>query len=67
MRRAGWEIWFVREIDIIHYRRQSMRQYDRLQEIRCYMKSMFTWLKKIYLQAWGHQIQVRWHVKLKWK
>lgn len=47
MRRAGWEIWFQREVEIIHYRRQSMRQYNRLREARVYFQSMHTWIRKL--------------------
>jgi hypothetical protein len=50
MRRAGWEIWFVREVEITHYRRQSMRQCSRLQEMRFFSQSMHSWLKKLYFQ-----------------
>ena len=51
MRRAGWEIWFLREAEIIHYRRQSIRQCSRLQELRFYFQSMVTWLKKLELDT----------------
>jgi GT2 family glycosyltransferase len=51
MRRAGWEIWFLRDVEIIHYRRQSIRQCSRLQDLRFYFQSMRTWLKKLYLEA----------------
>jgi GT2 family glycosyltransferase len=48
MRRAGWEIWFLRDVEIIHYRRQSMRQCSPLQEANYYLHSMSIWLKKRY-------------------
>jgi len=51
MRRAGWEIWFLREAEIIHYRRQSIRQCSRLQELRFYFQSMVTLLKKLELDT----------------
>ena len=57
MRQAGWEIWFVREIDIIHYRRQSMRQCSRLDELQCYFQSMVVWLKKLYLDPTVRRIK----------
>jgi hypothetical protein len=57
MRRAGWEIWFVREAEIIHYRRQSMRQCSRLQEMRFFFQSMQTWIRKLYLEALCQGIQ----------
>lgn len=51
MRRAGWEIWFLREVEIVHYRWQSLRQLGWLQYTRCFFQSMVTWLKKLSLEA----------------
>lgn len=48
MRRAGWEIWFLRDVEIIHYRRQSLRQYRYRQELGFFVQSMMIWLKKLY-------------------
>jgi len=49
MRRAGWEIWFLRNITILHYGHQSIRQWDRLHRARVYYQGMLTWLKKRWL------------------
>jgi GT2 family glycosyltransferase len=57
MRRAGWEIWFLRDVEIIHYRRQSIRQCSRLQDLRFYFQSMRTWLKKLYLEALDRRVR----------
>lgn len=57
MRRAGWEIWFLRDVEIIHYRRQSIRQCGWLQDLRFYFQSMHTWLKKLFLDACERRIQ----------
>ena len=47
MRKAGWEIWFVRDLEITHYRRDSIRQKGKLVEL--FSRSMFIWMKKRWL------------------
>ncbi len=51
IRRAGWEIWFLREVEIVHYRWQSIRQSGWLQYTRWFFQSMVIWLKKLSLEA----------------
>jgi GT2 family glycosyltransferase len=53
MRRAAWEIWFLRDVEITHYRRQSMRQCSPLQEARFGFHSMVVWLRKLYKSQLG--------------
>lgn len=51
LKRAGWEIWFLRDLKIIHYRRQSLRQIGLLNEIRICIQSLLIWLKKVFEQS----------------
>jgi GT2 family glycosyltransferase len=46
MRGAGWEIWFLRNVEIVHYRRQSIRQRGLLIEVKLFIQSMISWLRK---------------------
>jgi len=39
MKRAGWEIWFLREVEIIHYRRRSIRQMQPAADLSIYLQS----------------------------
>jgi O-antigen biosynthesis protein len=50
MRRAGWEIWFLREVEIVHYRWQSICQCGSSQYARYFFQSMYIWLKKLTLE-----------------
>jgi GT2 family glycosyltransferase len=43
MRAAGWEIWFLRTVEIVHYRRQSIRQRGVLIEVKLFIQSMVSW------------------------
>lgn len=47
MSQAGWEIWFLRDIEIVHYRRQSINQRGFQFELLYFLRSMFIWLTKI--------------------
>lgn len=51
IRKAGWEIWLLREAQIIHYKRQSIRQRGLLTELRFFFTSMYTWLRKRWQQG----------------
>jgi GT2 family glycosyltransferase len=51
MRRAGWEIWFLRDVEITHYRWQSICQTSLLQYLCYLIQSMSTWFKKLFLYA----------------
>lgn len=44
--KAGWEIWLLREVHIIHYKRQSIRQRGLFLELKFFFVSMYTWLRK---------------------
>jgi len=50
MHNAGWEIWFLRDVQITHYKRQSTRQcggkFFLLLEAGHFFQSMLIWLKK---------------------
>lgn len=46
IREAGWEIWLLREVHIVHYKRQSIRQRGLFQELKFFFVSMATWLRK---------------------
>jgi hypothetical protein len=46
MRDAGWEIWFLREFVVTHYKKQSVRQRPPLWDIPRFARSMATWLVK---------------------
>jgi GT2 family glycosyltransferase len=46
MRDAGWEIWFLREFVVTHYKKQSVRQRPLLWDIPRFAHSMATWLVK---------------------
>jgi len=46
MRAAGWEIWFLRTVEIVHYRRQSIRQRGVQVEVKLFLQSMVSWLRK---------------------
>ena len=46
IRKAGWEIWLLREVHIVHYKRQSIRQRGLLVELKFFFTSMYTWLRK---------------------
>ncbi|HSF81286.1 MAG TPA: glycosyltransferase family 2 protein [Anaerolineales bacterium] len=50
IRRAGWEIWLLREVHIIHYKRQSIRQRGLLTELKFFFSSMYIWLRKRWQQ-----------------
>jgi GT2 family glycosyltransferase len=47
MRRVGWEIWFLRDVEIVHYRRQSINQRGFHFELWYFFRSMFIWLTKM--------------------
>ncbi len=51
MRSAGWEIWFLRTVEIVHYRRQSIRQRGVLVEVKLFLQSMVSWLRKRLARA----------------
>ncbi len=46
MQSAGWEIWFLRTVEIVHYRRQSIRQRGVHVEVKLFIQSMLSWLIK---------------------
>lgn len=46
MRAAGWEIWLQRTVEILHYRRKSIKQRGSLAESQYFLRSMAIWLKK---------------------
>jgi len=46
IRKAGWEIWLLREVHIVHYKRQSIRQRGLFVELKFFFTSMYTWLRK---------------------
>lgn len=50
IRDAGWEIWLLREVHIIHYKRQSIRQRGLYQELKWFFTSMAIWLRKRWQQ-----------------
>jgi len=47
---AGWEIWLLREVHIVHYKRQSIRQRGLFTELRFFFISMYKWLRKRWQQ-----------------
>jgi GT2 family glycosyltransferase len=51
MRLDGWQIWFVRDVEIIHYRRESIRQKGKIIELALFSQSMVIWIKKI-IKSW---------------
>ena len=46
MRDGGWEIWFLREFVVTHYKKQSVRQRPPFWDIPRFVRSMATWLVK---------------------
>jgi GT2 family glycosyltransferase len=52
MRDAGWEIWLLRDVQILHYKKQSVRQRGWGWRVPVFSRSMALWLKK------------RWRVKI---
>jgi len=49
--KAGWEKWFLRHIEIVHYRRKSINQRGKLTELYLFFHSMLIWLKKLWRQS----------------
>jgi GT2 family glycosyltransferase len=48
MRDAGWEIWFLREFVMTHYKKQSVRQRTPFWDIPLFVRSMAAWLVKCW-------------------
>jgi GT2 family glycosyltransferase len=46
MRDAGWEIWLLRDIHIIHYKKQSVQQRGRYWHLPLFVRNMALWLTK---------------------
>ncbi len=46
MRDAGWEIWFLREFVVTHYKKQSVQQRPPFWNIPLFVRSMSAWLVK---------------------
>jgi len=46
MRDAGWEIWLLRNIQIVHYKKQSVRQRRWGWHLPLFARNMALWLKK---------------------
>ncbi len=50
MHDAGWEIWFLRDVQVMHYKRQSTKQdgdaFFVFVELGRFFQSMLTWIKK---------------------
>lgn len=46
MRDAGWEIWLLRDIHIVHYKKRSVQQRGRYWHLPLFARSMAAWLKK---------------------
>ena len=46
MRAARWEIWLQRSVEILHYRRKSIKQRGNLAETQYFLRSMAIWLRK---------------------
>ena len=46
MRNAGWEIWLLRDIQVIHYKGQSVRQRGRCWDLPFFARNMVLWLWK---------------------
>jgi GT2 family glycosyltransferase len=46
MRDAGWEIWFLREIVVTHYKKQSVRQRPWGWDLSLFARNMALWLTK---------------------
>ena len=46
MRDAGWEIWLLRDIQVTHYKKQSVRQRGRCWHFPLFAHNMGLWLKK---------------------
>jgi GT2 family glycosyltransferase len=46
MRKAGWDLWLIRDTTIVHYGRQGIGQRGRLVESAMFLKSIFIWLFK---------------------
>ena len=46
MRDAEWEIWFLRDVQIVHHKRQSIKQRGLFVELGLFSRSMMIWLWK---------------------